>query len=774
MANPIGLTAIGTNLADAQDELQLTPGVYTMAYDLDLLQLATMTWTNGVMAYHNGSTITNLVSTSTGRNLLTASSDTNGRDVLQVGQLDQSAYSAAWDGVTNATPTLNALYDKIQSLPGGSNNISSWNTNYFSVTGGYLDWVGPSGGSGGGVTWVGNYGLSTLTNASTATNVLLASFIVTTNKTVSTDGRFLEGGLDLMLTNASSLTVAFNLRTKVNGTTVADLQRSMATATTPEFHTTRFRLIRESSTTAHLTLLGERWGGSLPTAGYGTFGSSGGEDLIVATNIAWNWGSSNTLDIDIGMSWTGSPTTNNIGVQRISASLYNPGDGSTGGSSGTNLVFTVNGVTFDPVIITNSSTVTWATNANGHIQATAAGGGSGSGTNVFVNNVLIQPAKLTNSATVTWSTNSNGDIVAAAAISGITNSSMVIGYSSWTANPNTTGNEVTNLLVRGIIDNVTYQGVSGGIEYWTIDFTQDIGTNYSVLVTGEGLAASVLPVFGVKRDEKTGTSLTVWEDPNGIAGIPDGERIFVTILSDALASTNLALSGLDVDTITLAGVDLATTLSNKQPASAVLTNVSALTSGTSTNFLAGDGTFKQVTTNMIPGLNAALASAGGGVRMLFSAFAKDFVSGTNASAQALDVVRGDGRRFARFSGSTDNERLFEGVIPPSVNLAGGLKITLHFSSTNTVGSNVVWQLQLAPGTGVDPTSTTWNTAAKLTNALPGSVAITNAALNYSDLASITNRQPIIGRVVRDQGSASDTESGNVDLRAVVLEILDTN
>ncbi len=43
-----------------------------------------------------------------------------------------------------------------------------------------------------------------------------------------------------------------------------------------------------------------------------------------------------------------------------------------------------------------------------------------------------------------------------------------------------------------------------------------------------------------------------------------------------------------------------------------LTTVANLTGGTSTNFLAGDGTFKQVTTNMVPGLNAVLATIGGG------------------------------------------------------------------------------------------------------------------------------------------------------------------
>jgi len=39
-----------------------------------------------------------------------------------------------------------------------------------------------------------------------------------------------------------------------------------------------------------------------------------------------------------------------------------------------------------------------------------------------------------------------------------------------------------------------------------------------------------------------------------------------------------------------------------------LTTVANLTGGTSSNFFSGDGTFKQITTNMIPGLNAHLAS----------------------------------------------------------------------------------------------------------------------------------------------------------------------
>lgn len=44
--------------------------------------------------------------------------------------------------------------------------------------------------------------------------------------------------------------------------------------------------------------------------------------------------------------------------------------------------------------------------------------GAGLGTNIFVNNVLFQPAKLTNSATVTWATNANGDIQATSIAAG--------------------------------------------------------------------------------------------------------------------------------------------------------------------------------------------------------------------------------------------------------------------------------------------------------------------------------------------------------------------
>jgi len=693
LINPIGVTSVGTNVADAQDELQLTPGTYTQAYDLDLLQLSKIDWTNGVMAWHNSTNITNITSTALGRSMLAMSSTNNGRDILQVGGLNQAAYSAAWDGVTNMTPTLNDIYDKIQSLPGGSNSISSWNTNYFSVTGGYLDWVGgsiSSGGSGG-VDWIAAYGMGTLTNGNLSTNIVLGNFAITTNKVPTVDGRYLEGSAELALTNTTGSSVSFNFIAQVNGTPVLRAARALASATTLDLHGIKTKLVRESSTTASFYALGERHGATVPTIGQGSFGASGGDTLLMATNIAWDWGISNTLTWLINIDQTsGAVNLTNTGVQRYSAALYNPGSSGSGSSGVTN--FTVNGVSYLGPILTNTATVTIATNSNGHLEFTAsASGGGGLGTNIFVNGLLSQPARLTNSSTVTWSTNANGDITATAPGGSVTNSAMVVGSAVWVANPNAgTGNEVSNLVVRGIVNAVAWTlnvGIPATYDEYNITFTQNLGTNYSVSIIAEGQAASVVPYCGIKSSSLTTNGFTLWRQKDAdVASIPDGERIRVTVFSDALSSTNLIVSTVSASNIVLNGADLAGLLAAKQPASTVLTNVSALTSGTSTNFLAGDGTFKQVTTNMIPGLNAAIASAGGtpSTRYLFSAFAKDFVSGTNAAAQALTAVLGNGRQVAAFSPSTDNERLFEGIIPPNANLAGGLKVTLHFSSTTGV------------------------------------------------------------------------------------------
>jgi len=66
--------------------------------------------------------------------------------------------------------------------------------------------------------------------------------------------------------------------------------------------------------------------------------------------------------------------------------------------------------------ITNNpgSGVIVARGSDGSLYVTNITGGVGNGTNIFVNGTLIQPARLTNTASVTWTTNANGDIVATA------------------------------------------------------------------------------------------------------------------------------------------------------------------------------------------------------------------------------------------------------------------------------------------------------------------------------------------------------------------------
>jgi hypothetical protein len=60
--------------------------------------------------------------------------------------------------------------------------------------------------------------------------------------------------------------------------------------------------------------------------------------------------------------------------------------------------------------------------------------------------------------------------------------------------------------------------------------------------------------------------------------------------------------------VTVGTTNVVIALAGKQPLDTDLTTVANLTSGTSTNFFSGDGTFKQVTTNMLPGFVADMAN----------------------------------------------------------------------------------------------------------------------------------------------------------------------
>jgi hypothetical protein len=96
----------------------------------------------------------------------------------------------------------------------------------------------------------------------------------------------------------------------------------------------------------------------------------------------------------------------------------------------------------------------------------------------------------------------------------------------------------------------------------------------------------------------------VWKVGGGGAGaLGDPGSIAFSILGTNHTTINIANG-------TYIRANRVTTNLSFELNNAPLTAVAALTSGTSTNFYAGDGTFKQVTTNMIPGLNSVLAMAG--------------------------------------------------------------------------------------------------------------------------------------------------------------------
>ena len=132
-----------------------------------------------------------------------------------------------------------------------------------------------------------------------------------------------------------------------------------------------------------------------------------------AYQSAPNFADSSELNVSVsGTNASYNIIANSIATNKIDSTFYNFINGKQSA-----LTFST-GITNSGGTVTAAfaagTNVTFITNAN-TITITASASGGGLGTNIFVNNVLSQPAKLTNSTTITWSTNSNGDIVASAA-----------------------------------------------------------------------------------------------------------------------------------------------------------------------------------------------------------------------------------------------------------------------------------------------------------------------------------------------------------------------
>ena len=263
------------------------------------------------------------------------------------------------------------------------------------------------------------------------------------------------------------------------------------------------------------------------------------------------------------------------------------------------------------------------------------------------------------------------------------------------------------------------------------------------------------------------------------------------------ASTNVA-QGWNASQTFLGPVYFGTTnavteLAGKQNADAQLDVVAGLTSGTSTNFLAGDGTFKQVTTNMIPGLAADIAAAaasgsGGGdvvttadnvlsgvnqftngLGQVFSVpprvlggringwMAPQMTPGTNAATQAQYKVLGDGIPALEFDGATSEEISMVGLL--SQDPDRGSFVTVTFASDDTANT-VCWQAQwqLLTLRGID--TNLLSTAATWTSNIPGTARVpTNITFSLNaptGLVGSTNdfSKPYMLRITRLPGSDS--------------------
>ena len=137
-----------TNATDARTVLGLVIGTDVQAYDADLLRIASVAWASGDFVYRDGTGLTNFVSTTTGRDLLSAANAAAGRTTLGTPNIAGDTftgpvlvpYFAYHPGLTNAgsnyVMSAKAIAEKIEALSIGG-YIASVDTD-FQVTGSKL------------------------------------------------------------------------------------------------------------------------------------------------------------------------------------------------------------------------------------------------------------------------------------------------------------------------------------------------------------------------------------------------------------------------------------------------------------------------------------------------------------------------------------------------------------------------------------------------------------------------------------------------------------
>lgn len=346
LATPIGVTAVGTNAADARNALGVAYDVDVQAYRLGLLQAALALTADGHMLVHNGSLVTNLTSTAAGRALLTAASASAqwNNYLLAVASTNGGYDATSWNGITDRLVTLDQFRDAINALPGGSNAITSV-TSPLHLTNGVLslDTSGlGGGGGGGGVTWLTNVSLGSWQGRDAGTNWNVMTFTVSSNDVPSTVGQYLNGEVSCVISNASGGTAAIVFVTSLNGSTIFKdtyTLNNMASIIPGRLAVNRFHLIRETTGTLSIVGLGAHSANADP--GLGDTSASLTAWTLGATNVTYAGGDV-TLTFEIQSESTNTSPAS-LGIRRVAASLmkYSAETGSgtgnvTGPASSTN------------------------------------------------------------------------------------------------------------------------------------------------------------------------------------------------------------------------------------------------------------------------------------------------------------------------------------------------------------------------------------------------------------------------------------------------------
>ena len=433
---------------------------------------------------------------------------------------------------------------------------------------------------------------------------------------------------------------------------------------------------------------------------------------------------------------------NSLTTNDISSPFYTWIDSHGGGSGSSGVTnFTVNGISFLGPILTNSATVTIATNSNGHLEFTAAAGGGGLGTNIFVNGNLMQPAILTNGASATggviWYTNASGHVLAYA-----------------TNFPSSAGGTTSNLVQR-------------------------IGwTEFELVMDGTSVSTWSNSIVAVTTDGQVGTPYVLSATTNSANG-GFAANYAVTV------RVNVPVTGMALTNFWMEAMEL----TQRQPSNYTAygsTRVQTIASEiTSTNLPVIIGTSPETSYGL---------SGSGGIHAWTNRFRLTFYTARNVSGSGGGLTWASGSTIARFSppqshAPPNNPASYgtRNAVPCNefdqttqeqtrwvINLPVGYSsstatIILRWTTSATTG-NGKWGGRFWNITGVDIDSDSFATAVTATTACSGTAGTTvSTTLSSVNVDGMTGGDTGILEIYRDvtvgSNIAADLQLISVEVRA---------